>query len=165
MNKSCLRRILALQGRPVLRLFCIIVVAGLLGSLLPDTASAQVVPSRTYQLQEYRPIAPAPPSNADRVRLDVIKATNPYTGTVDRRVLESPNVPIRPWPSEGGVSASGNAISAPNQPVRPWPVQGGVTASGKAIKSPNQPIRQWDEPKSEGKPASQKPLRPFPSCP
>lgn len=90
MNKSRLRKILVSEWSTIFGLACIIAIMGILAGLFPDTACAQAVPSRTYQLQEYRPIAPAPPSNADRVRLDVIKATNPYTGRVDVRMLYGP---------------------------------------------------------------------------
>lgn len=106
MNKSRLRKILVSEWSPIFGLVCIIAIMGILAGLFPDTACAQAVPSRTYQLQEYRPIAPAPPSNADRVRLDVIKATNPYTGTVDVRMLRGPQ------PLDVPSSLSGPGIQA-----------------------------------------------------
>jgi len=143
----------------------LIALAGLLGSLLPATASAQAVPSRTYQLQEYRRISPPPPSNADRVRMDVYRATNPYTGTVDRRVLEGPNVPIQLWPSQGGVSTGGSALSAPDQPIQPWPFMGGVPASGGAIEGPDKPIQQWPEQRTRSKAPAASMMRPLKNTP
>jgi hypothetical protein len=90
------------QGRICARILIIPTVALMLAIAAPCTLFAQQVPPRAYQLQDYQLITPPPPSNADRVRQDVIRATNPYTGTVNVRVLQQgASVEARPWLSPG----------------------------------------------------------------
>ncbi|HMK35594.1 MAG TPA: hypothetical protein VK463_11035 [Desulfomonilaceae bacterium] len=87
-------------------------------ALVPSVASAQQVPPRGYQLQQYRMISPEPLSNADRVRHDVIRATNPVSGRVDVRVLQTPDVTGPAWGGRGRGSVG--QIPTPGVEGPPW---------------------------------------------
>lgn len=108
------------------------------GSLWPSISSAQAVPPRGYQLQEFRQISPSPLSTAQRVRREIIRATNPYTGQVDVRVLSRPDVPRPGW---FGPSRSGNpqAVSRPDVPRPTWE---GPSRSGTPVASPVPPQKR-----------------------
>jgi hypothetical protein len=74
----------------------VVAMALALVTLIPTVGSAQQIPPRIYQLQEHRKIVPTPPSNADRLRRDIVNATNP-NGTLDVRRLRRPTSVWSDW--------------------------------------------------------------------
>jgi hypothetical protein len=118
-----------------------------LGILLSTPVCGQQVPPRAYQLQEYRSIAPSPLSNADRVRYDVIRATDPQTGAVNVRVLETPDVPGPAWTP--GTPASVQALPTPDVSGPPW--SPGAPASVRALPTPAVKGPPWGGPGFSGR--------------
>jgi len=124
-----------LRNNPVLAVLSLIVAALMLGTMVPLNSFAQQVPPRGYQLQEYRRISPAPLSAAQRVKREVIKATNPENGAVDVRILSRPDVPRPAWygPTRSG---SPRAVSRPDIPRPRWQ---GPSRSGNPVATPAPP--------------------------
>jgi hypothetical protein len=137
----------------------------ILGTIVPLSSFAQQVPPRGYQLQEYRRISPAPLSAAQRVKREVIKATNPRTGTVDVRILSRPDVPGPPWigtrrsgtpqplstPNIVGPRFEGTSSSGTGQGGA-VPPDGGPSFSSSGTSSAAQGARQSTRPKPLLKP-------------
>jgi hypothetical protein len=141
MTKSSKAKANSTQGGIHVSALCIVALVLLSITMSTSTVSAQQVPPRTYQLQLYKMIAPEPPSNAERVKLDVLRATNPYTGTIDTRVLRAPNVGIRSWMGPG-VGVPGQAMATPSTGIRPWP-ETGRSVPGQAVPTPGVGVRSW----------------------
>jgi hypothetical protein len=128
-------------GRGAFRtgLFSIVASLLLLGTLAPCPLLAQQVPPRAYQMQEHRMIAPTPPSNADRVRLDVINATNPRTGRVDVSRLVRPRGVWSDWQVERRGSAVG-----PRTSPGVWDDWATERRGGQTVPSPR-PSLIWED--------------------
>lgn len=143
---------------PLLTALSLAVAALILGTIVPPSSFAQQVPPRGYQLQEYRRISPAPLSAAQRVKREVIRATNPRTGAVDVRILSRPDVPGPSWtgPSRSGTpqpvaspdivgppwtgrSRSGNPQPSPVPPSGPSFSSGGTSSVGQASRESKRP--------------------------
>jgi hypothetical protein len=77
-----------------------------------ETVAAQGIPPRSNVLQSYKPVATPPVSQVERLREDIINATNPETGALSvNRITTS-----RPWLGAGQAVPGG----APAKTSRPW---------------------------------------------
>jgi hypothetical protein len=65
----------------------VIAAAVLLCLLSEQEASAQTIPRRVDMLQTVQPLQKPPMFRVDRLRADIIDATNPQTGRVNVRIL------------------------------------------------------------------------------
>lgn len=135
MSKSYLKPGHAIRRPVVIRSVIIAAVGMFMATMAPGFVFGQQVPLRALQLQEYRKIAPSPLSNADRLRSDIIAATNPETGAVDVRVLRTPDVPGPAW--SRGIPSSARVLASPDVAGPAWntgtspPVQSLPTPSGQ----------------------------------
>lgn len=137
MRKFPTKRVSSIQLDLRIGALAVVAMVLVLMTLAPSTVFAQQIPPRIYQLQEYRQIVPTPPSNADRVRGDIIKATNPRTGKVNVRALAAPEVA---WPSLATVP--GGRVHQLKRPTSAWESLG--TVSGGQGYQLNKPAPAWD---------------------
>lgn len=108
-----------------------------------ETVAAQGIPPRSNVLQSYKPVATPPVSQVERLREDIINATNPQTGRLNvNRITTS-----RPWLGAGQAVPGG----PPAQTSRPWVKPGQYVPGGP----PATTSRPWLTP-SGGAPASPK---------
>jgi hypothetical protein len=105
--------------------------ANILCVAMAETADAQGIPRRSQVLQTYRPVADPPVSQVERLREDIIQATNPVTGTVNVRELRGPDLRGRPGsPYTGPQGAVSGPVLGSDQRGRLGGISSGTQSQG-----------------------------------